>query len=817
MIIKKLILKGYRRFSLSNIDILTYTPENALQIILATNGAGKSSLVRECSPLPSDLKKDFKEDGYKYIEIEHNNKNYILSSGYVSHNKHSFIVDGIEYNDSGIKKVQLQLVEEHFTITPNIQEILIGNISFTSMSTSERKKWLTLISNIDYTYPISVYEKLKQRHRDIVGAVKIIQHNLVQADIKILDNDVKEKLKTDIKYLNEFITILLSNKSTTQEYVQSKYELKNLVENGITLLSNINQYENINIENIDAYLVKSKADIENNAMLVNKINKELIELDVKDTASVDKTEYDKLIANKKYLTDKIVEIEKMNTIGIDLNNIKVIQSIFNYIYSDYIAVLNNISDLSDIYYSNDEYNKLNNDIGKLKEQLALFERVVNKYKTEKEHMEEHKDDPHVVCEKCDHSWNIFYNKIAYDKLIENIATVNHKIEAVTKTITEKEELFNKYSLKKDYILVLKNMIDTNSEIKTLFTTILGGKNIQTEIGTIISESNRISVLLQIMSEYTTLKDSLTELNSTISIIDNTNDIQYKNKIEKKKILEEELINLNKLKFSLLEEYKKLHNHKNSLINIKNLFDNIKASLKDEYKAFTNEFNKMKNDVINSLISDLKLIVSDLEKTIYDSDVLNSKIEQTKKELEQYKKIENVLKLAIKELSPKEGLIAKSINSFLNVFINEINHILNSIWSYEIRLLPCNVSEDNDLDYYFPVKIDNNETIEDINKGSSSMKEIIDLAFKIVFMKYLGLFDYPLVLDEFGKTMDPVHRISSFGMIENVLVNNFSQVFLISHFESMYGSLTNKADISILNSDNLNLDKELNYNTQMIIS
>ena len=77
-------------------------------------------------------------------------------------------------NPGGTKKVQLDLIKEHFNLTPAILDILQNTNSLTVMSPSERKHWFTEMSNVDYVFPIKVYNLLKQRHRDILGFIKLI-------------------------------------------------------------------------------------------------------------------------------------------------------------------------------------------------------------------------------------------------------------------------------------------------------------------------------------------------------------------------------------------------------------------------------------------------------------------------------------------------------------------------------------------------------------------------------------------------------------------------------------------------------------------
>jgi len=85
------------------------------------------------------------------------------------------------------------------------------------------------------------------------------------------------------------------------------------------------------------------------------------------------------------------------------------------------------------------------------------------------------------------------------------------------------------------------------------------------------------------------------------------------------------------------------------------------------------------------------------------------------------------------------------------------------------------------------------------------------------MKYLGLTSFPLILDEFAVTMDPEHRVKAFDAIDRLIAPNFSQIFIISHFKSMYGRFERSSDINILNSTNLELDGTLSYNENMHIT
>ena len=97
MPITKITLKGFRRTFLNNIKDLTLTFTSPLQIVLGTNGSGKTSLVRQFSPLPPDPKELF-PGGSKCIEYQYKGSEYILTSQLKQSFKNSFVKDGEELN-----------------------------------------------------------------------------------------------------------------------------------------------------------------------------------------------------------------------------------------------------------------------------------------------------------------------------------------------------------------------------------------------------------------------------------------------------------------------------------------------------------------------------------------------------------------------------------------------------------------------------------------------------------------------------------------------------------------------------------------------
>ena len=92
MKILELALKGYKRLSLNQIETIQLTPQNKFHWILGTNGSGKSSLMKELTPLAA-APANYHKGGYKKIVLEHRGDIYKLESNFVGpKNLFTFVV-----------------------------------------------------------------------------------------------------------------------------------------------------------------------------------------------------------------------------------------------------------------------------------------------------------------------------------------------------------------------------------------------------------------------------------------------------------------------------------------------------------------------------------------------------------------------------------------------------------------------------------------------------------------------------------------------------------------------------------------------------
>ena len=795
--IKELILTNYDRFFLNNIESIEFRPKQKLQLLLGTNGSGKSSLLSELNPLPIN-KNDF-TNGSKEITIEKDNNIFKLKS---TSNKNSFMLNNTELNDGGTKTVQLNLVKEYFNLTPKYNNIILGTEKLTAMSTNERKNILREMSTVDYSYGIYLYNTLKQELRDTVGYLKLMQIEMNNDISNIVNDEDILILKNDITKCKNMIDSLSMSYSKSEEYKD------------IPIID-----LNIDMDILDKNKLQSDLDY-NNKFIINieeeitNLNKEIDSLDdysttIKDSETLNTKlksleEYFKNI-NNKYNMEKYSPIDSKNRLD------KLLNSNLNNINIE-------LSYLDNIIFTPTEHKELKSKLEVLNNNLKIVSHGYDNNSKELEILLSNKTDNNkITCSSCG-TMNYFgYSKEKEDMLQEKVNNFKIKYDELNSQYLELYEVYQKQKQKITYLQEIKEIISDLSIIP-LYTDLV--KKYVNDITSITSTMlniifKNIEDFLIDIKDYDSNNNELIEVKLKIS-----SGIEILN-IYKRKYIEDKDKLINKLNV-LLDKKREVSSN---IVIIKNNIE--KCNIVNKHIETLNtiianyKFNKKqivinnKNTILTNTIRELKSLLITLEDKYNNIEKIKSRIEINKKHIDSHEDIRVALQYAINALSPTEGIIAKSINSFINVFLNEMNTIINSVWSYELTLLPCQISESNDLDYLFAVKVaDNKKDIKDVAYLSTSMKDIVDLSFKIVFMKYMKLTHMPLMLDEFGVFMDDTHRNKVYDVIENLLSNNFSQIYFTANFKSIYGRFVD-SDINILDDKNLELD-DIFYNENLKI-
>lgn len=823
-------LSGYDRFSLNHYPVFTYSPVQRIQLIVGTNGSGKSSLLEEASPLPSD-KSNYKPGGSKIIKIEHNGSMYTLTSSFKqSTPKHSFIVHGDideELNQGGTASVQRDLVEKIFSITPEIHSVMIGRERFTTMSVAKRREWFTKISKMDFNYAIDVYNRFKSRLKDTEQFLKF-QHSLLLTETnKLSDMTDRDKLEKEIYEYQEILDILIEARdaiSINKNLPSDAEFIGQLNDANVDYRTILRKLIALNYKGDISRYINSIKELEKrialNTASYNDLGKR-IEQYQSDICQMKKLNIDKKTDVGRILTSLSAKIESyrklLKYLPEDISIETTISSI-NLAHDSLFDTLQNMPNNDDRYYSKDTYIKFVNDqtdirnkILKLRDESMNIKRQLDTYEYA---LSNHK----TTCPNCNHTWIRNFDESIYVRLKQRTIEIDSEIMELEKTdndltikIQEISNYFDQYRLYMkvtDNIQTLSHIWDLINKEKILF---ISPKKILYILEQAKSELNVIKIIQELKNKQTDLEKM--KETSELSIVNDISNLELQ--------IQNSLVDFASLQKSI-EEDKELLVKNEEIVSLHKrlteLFSVIEKLYNEGIIIADNDISKLRYVSLQELIRSISTNIGDLKKNLFAAktqETVVSKIQQTISELSLEKETLNAMVCA---LSPRDGIIARSMSNFLNHFLSRVNRLIEQIWTYPFELLPVN-DNDNDLDlnYRFVISVKNKKIIPDISSCSSGMQEVIDLAFRITSMQYLGLNTFPIYLDEFGKSMDSTHRIKAFNVVTNLILHStYSQLFVISHYEQAYGGIAN-CDIVVLNPDNIIIPPGSIVNQTVMIS
>ena len=808
-------LEGYKLFPLKPIKYLEYKPNKKLQLILGTNGSGKSSLLKELFPTTPELTQEFYSKGFKEITLEHNNSIFILKSS-INNKKiiHSFIKDGKELNNTGKKNIQTILIEEHFNMDTNFKNILLGIETFTSMSPSKRKEILIKMSNINFNFIYNIFHKVKNEERDIKSNIKFLNNKILLNKDKILEDKDKEELEFNISIYKEVIDWLLENK----EQSIKKYDIKLLLEkiNDLTIkINNILEKDNdLKYDKLNNLLIKLESIYNNKKEEKNKLYKKYSELE-ENILKIKSIKFNSLEELKKEKNDLLRKKEKLlKDLPFDINNkINTYNTILNNIKDILILSINNLPETDYELYNLKNFNKITNSLNELNKTLLDKKELLNKLNVALDKIDHLQKCNKVTCPKCSTTFLPGYDLTKHNSYKANYNKTKKEIDNLTILKEKYENFLSNFKIYKDNlnnILILKNKY---KDIDNFFNWLLEDCNIEDFYFNYNSLKNKINLLnikyLSIINDLDNINIKIEDLNKEHIFLENNDKLEIFEEEYNK--IKNDLYKINNL-LKTLEL--KINNIKNKINLSKKLIDykhELNIALRGSQSFIETRKKEICNEVLIDIINKLRIDLNNFEHKLINNNKIIKILEEDIKDYKNLEDNKNIINILKEELSPDKGLIADTILSFINKFISNINNIIENIWEYQMELVPINM-KNGDLDYLFPVQVSDTHLVSDISKVSSSMKEVIDLAFKLVFMKYMKLDNYPLYLDEFGRTMDGKHQDNAFRIIEKLINSNIPQIFLISHYENCYGRFTN-ADINILDDTNININ---NINNNLII-
>lgn len=818
----ELHLDGYKRLMLNNIKQFHYKPTDIFQIILGTNGSGKSSVVFEASPLPANPA-DFVKGGRKYSKWSHNDRIYELSSSFVTGSaRHSFLVDGTEeLNRGGTITIQKELVEAHFSYTTEIHDLLVGIDKFTTMSFTKRRDWLTKLCDTDFTYALSTHKKLASFARDSQGAVKHVAQRMTDETLKLQSLGVTDDDEAELELLGAELNLLyMARDSRPPQGSQQRLQALDVeAETLARRVLNLRQYSGV---------LKSYGSLEGLTEAAEKARyqTEALELSLNHTSnSLD----DLLKLQRTVLQSGVTDVDaaRQEIFTLSETELSLRQRIREYQWDgtsdafgtltaleqareEFVNIVQGVPDNSQYRFNRNQVMETRESIRGLKETIGTLNNRISREEIKLEHLN---GVCKQECPRCKHEW--FPN----DADAQKLALEDFVVKARVRVIEQQKELEVKesYCIEADefssYIVRFKGLVNSFRSLKPLWDRMI-------EVEAIHKQPKQWIRDYGVFTEDVKLWVQLEELKARQS------------KIQMALAAMESATGLESLSTHIAETEEKIAQLTTTLVTAKQFQQRLQHALREANElttagvSLTNIHEKKlqvyedlvieyRNKGIDRVIQTHQTRLGILKTKIAEKHAVEGLLNDLTIDHELTSKKWEVYKLLAKVLSPVDGLIAEQLIGFIKSFTDHINTLINNVWEYDLAVIPCGL-ESGELDYKFPlhVKSDANK-VPDVARGSTGQREIVDFAFKLIVMFYLRLTDYPLYLDELGHSFDERHRTNVMNFVKDLVeTRGFTQVFMISHYASSHGSFTN-AEVLVMDGANVTVPMRHNEHVTML--
>lgn len=839
MRITQLQLDDFTLLRDSNISHLVIDYTENLQLILGTNGSGKSSVCRQLSTTPTS-RSLFDKKGMKSLTIENEQGTYRLESDYSKPSSpHSFIdVDtGENLNIGHTTDEQKVLVNKHLGITPLVDDLIMNRIHFPSMLPSKRKEFLMAHNPDDIGF---VLTKAKQ----IASKIKACKNNLnrLQGRKIILEQDLlspesleslqeeKKSIEEDLGHFQKILMDIEVGLRTIGPVTLPHYDPKDIKKRlahmryAISDLNLVSRDDRQRQQDRDRLSV-TVASIEQQIITLNdtllKSNETLHDLELRyrelapdgDLRDVEnsitrleadrdrlKTEDPQFKGNRDTLTSLYQQWEVLR------DKLKIFETCEVPLYPR-AKRQRREQVLAQAGYRKNAYEMTLQDLRSQYSQLSKRNTIAPK------------DIPETRCAKLECP---LYAQFMgdYTHAQERRDEIHRKAERIKHRLTWIDlylERGHSYFKDSNPYHEIVNWLVEESRSNPVLHLVLRNIDLLTVLKV---QPNRISSRLKDhydhIDRWFRYSEVLHDLDTAYALRSRMMGSQNEDTVKLVVTLEAVKKTISKTR---LDIDKLTHDKELSQKQLEDvlLFDNIKRNVlllvqnhESYVKLLAHDFdihhlNQFKQN-ITSTRSQHFIRLGELERTLnaqvglqarYQEEVV-SQIEIIEKEMRDLEQIEKALLLI-----PKENIV-----DFVNDIFEQANRIIDTIWAIPFKIEPLDM--DDPLDYTFQVSGDN-QSLREMGVCSEGQTEVLSLAINLALRIQLGHVNTPLILDEVGRTLDMTHRRNLALMLKTLLDEQvISQLFIISHHAVFHESFPNK-EIFVIREDNIPLPPEGQYN------
>ena len=835
LIVVRMELVNYLRMSLTGITRLVYTPNThiALQIFLGTNGSGKSSFLRELWPLPGEAG-DFGTGGLKDQQIDYNNREYRLISRFTDKPRYEFWVDGENLNDGGKIDNFRHLCLEHFQVSNEIRNLAMGYEELTRMGPARRKYWMVKLADTDLSYAMRVYNSLKEAHRDASGSIRRLQQRLTAETAKLADKEITTQIQTEIREIKKFIGELQQTKRNIYTPVSEAFQ--KLSDTQVRLDTLVADAQRLDIELLMTHGFNSPTEIASALEALNReaeVTNRLASHTFEEFEKVEK-KHDLLrqagsqtIEELKLEMAGCIEARERELLLLSFPNIDYVKHCqpmeglraFESIKDDLFARLSEIPENANGYYSSKKRNELEEENAQLAPIIQNETRKLDKLRADIEHKENHLHAELIECPQCMHRWT---NKISTEELAyakKRIAAEDKALQAMQDKYAKNAAYIGEFNTYHEQYRAIVSLMRYTPALLPYFEHISQSNrlvqyphSVAHELWSIGQDLERWVTIAKHMENEERIAKQM-ELKASMDA-DTLEEVEHH-----LKELEVKLQNMTAQKQTLrnriadIQELWQLH------LNVENKRTKLIETNEQRRKNLTEFVDSRYQEMLSEVLMGVQTQLARKEDALGQFTHQEQLVEDIKSQIQITTMQEKVSKAAHMALSPTHGAIAETLRHFNNVFVSKLNKTINGVWTYPIEILPVQMQDGSvEMDYKFPFKKNREERVlKDVDEGSESMLAIFNFAFRLHAIRQLGLSHLPLFLDELEAPFDDAHKERVIYFVKKLLDSGeYSQVFMVSHYESNHGALGSLAQTCVLNRDNVMLASNLKYNEHVVM-
>jgi len=846
--ILSLTLEGCRRLLVPEIRKITITPQSPIQLILGTNGCGKSSLIDLLTPLPAE-KESFVKGGSKTIHIESHGRHYVCTTRVEKSAEHSFVMEGEELNPGGTATVQLDLCKKHFNVTLESHELMKGKVKFTDLKPAERREWIMSLCEGDNEFALNAYDKIRQHANWLTGALKMNLKNLGNEIAKVMSEAEEIKLEQEVNALRSELHILQAERMPLE---QTPSQHANAREQALRTLQEVSM-RLLRLKVVAPYEYECWwTDVEPNKPPQRAQFRSLTEVDYeidrlkhivtsKETTLVNVNEqytklqhqHDVLIKtgaegvqsiDRQLQALRIERTSKVNRLrlGLHFSDARNAHQALAAIDTALVDVLRNLPENSDRRYGRAQYETLQKEMVVATEQLNLQVEFLHRLRAQKDHADLHRGENKHSCPSCHHSWVVGIDEKQYALIVAGIKDADAKLVAMRekhaelmKTLETIEAYFVQY---REVMAYTRNIVI----LQPFWDYLLDSKLILESPNEAVSAVQHLQRDLLVSIEIQEIEEKLEELTKLRAQAEEVGDAnltevraQMDAVADKLGTLTAELTHVQRA----VSEYSDYRRQLNTGLQLgEELHRQYNLAEKEQY-GYVEAFRR---ESIQHCLREVENAMSLKEESLRAVKRQKDLVTALKQQIAKLEVQEAAAKAMVNTLSPKNGLIAQGLMGFVRAFVGQMNTYINRIWRYPLQIIPTGFDVENneqtvDLDYKFKLIVEReNNIIKDVSLGSEGIQEVVNLAFERIAAKYLNLADVPRFLDERGKAFDDEHRNAFTEAIKWDMDNtNCPQLFMISHYAVGHSAFSN-AEVCVIDNRNVVLASDLTYNKHVNI-